>query len=149
MSAFFASRHCPGRAIRAALDWALQQAKARRVVAGGFHSPLEQSVLKLLLEAGGPAVVVLARGVEKARLPNAWQNALAAGALAVVSRQDGSPRLTAAIAAERNSCVAALADELVIAYAAPGSSIEALAAAQAFGKAVHRLPSALAGTSIV
>jgi hypothetical protein len=43
MTAFFASRQCPGAAIRAAMDWALQQAKAKAVVISGFHSPLEQS----------------------------------------------------------------------------------------------------------
>jgi len=45
LTAFFASRQCPGAAIRAAMDWALQQARAKQVVVSGFHSPLEQSVL--------------------------------------------------------------------------------------------------------
>lgn len=45
MTAFFASRQCPGTAIRAAMDWALQQAQSKAVVISGFHSPLEQSVL--------------------------------------------------------------------------------------------------------
>ena len=56
MTAFFASRQCPGTAIRAATEWALQQAKTRQVVISGFHSPLEQSVLQLLLVARSPAV---------------------------------------------------------------------------------------------
>ena len=38
MTAFFASRQCPGAAIRAAMDWALQQAKLKTVVISGFHS---------------------------------------------------------------------------------------------------------------
>lgn len=42
LTAFFASRQCPGSAIRAATDWALQQARAKRTVISGFHSPLEQ-----------------------------------------------------------------------------------------------------------
>lgn len=49
LTAFFASRQCPGAAIRAAMDWALQQARAKRTVVSGFHSPLEQSVLKVLI----------------------------------------------------------------------------------------------------
>ena len=56
MTAFFASRQCPGTAIRVATEWALQQAKTRQVVISGFHSPLEQSVLQLLLVARSPAV---------------------------------------------------------------------------------------------
>ena len=63
MTAFFASRQCPGIAIRAAMDWALAQARAKQVVVSGVHSPLEQSVLKVLLTAGSPAVAVLARPV--------------------------------------------------------------------------------------
>lgn len=63
LTAFFASRQCPGSAIRAAMDWALQQASAKRAVISGFHSPLEQSVLKVLMAAGSPAVAVLARPV--------------------------------------------------------------------------------------
>jgi hypothetical protein len=59
LTAFFASRQCPGTAIRAALDWALQQARTKQVIISGFHSPLEQSVLKVLITARSPAVVVL------------------------------------------------------------------------------------------
>ena len=58
MTAFFVSRQCPGTAIRAAMDWALQQARAKAVVVSGFHSPLEQPVLKVLIKAHSPAVVV-------------------------------------------------------------------------------------------
>lgn len=72
MSAFFASRQCPGIAIRIAIDWALQQAQARRVVVSGFHSPLEQSVLKILIQAHSPVVAVLARPVNGAKLPSEW-----------------------------------------------------------------------------
>lgn len=46
---------------------------------GGFHSPLEQSVLRLLLEGNGTAVVVLARSVAAATLPSTWSAALGAG----------------------------------------------------------------------
>jgi len=44
LTAFFASRQCPGSAIRAAMGWALEQAQKRQGVISGFHSPLEQSV---------------------------------------------------------------------------------------------------------
>ncbi len=68
LTGFFASRQCPGTAIRAAMDWALHQAHAKRAVISGFHSPLEQSVLKVLMAAGSPTVVVLARPVQGAKL---------------------------------------------------------------------------------
>lgn len=79
LTAFFASRQCPGLAIRAAMGWALEQAQKRQGVISGFHSPLEQSVLQLLLQAKSPVVALLARPVADARLPPGWQAALADG----------------------------------------------------------------------
>ena len=44
LTAFFASRRCSGEAIRRAMDWAVEQARNKTPLIGGFHSPLEQSV---------------------------------------------------------------------------------------------------------
>jgi hypothetical protein len=63
----------------------MQQARAKTVVVSGFHSPLEQSVLHVLLSALCPVVVVLARPVQGAKLPPPWKAPLAHGAMAVVS----------------------------------------------------------------
>ena len=94
MPAFFASRQCPGIAIRAALDWALKQARSKTPVISGFHSPLEQSVLKILLEAQSPAVIMLARPVENSRLPPDWKAAISAGNLAVIGPSTKTERIT-------------------------------------------------------
>jgi predicted Rossmann fold nucleotide-binding protein DprA/Smf involved in DNA uptake len=128
MTAFFASRQCPGAAIRAAMDWALQQAKTRQVVIGGFHSPLEQSVLTVLLQARSSVVVVLARPVDSATLPPAWGEALAQGRMAVVSSATAAMRLTHEAAALRNAQVAQLATSIVVAHASPGGSLANLVA---------------------
>lgn len=123
LTAFFASRRCPGHAIRAATDWALHRARAGDAVVSGFHSPLEQSILRLLIEARSPAVVVLARPVATARLRVAWRVALDAGRLAIVSQVERSRRLTEDAAARRNDLAARLARHIVIAYAHPGGSL--------------------------
>ena len=123
LAAFFASRQCPGTAIRAATDWALQQARGRCTVIGGFHSPLEQSVLRLLVEAGGTAVVVLARPVADASLRSEWRDALAAGRMAVISRSTSTQRLTEQAADDRNELAARLADWIAIAQASPGGQL--------------------------
>jgi len=94
LAAFFSSRQCPGAAIRAAMDWALAQARSRQPVVSGFHSPLEQSVLTVLLQARCPVVAVLARPVAGARLPPEWVEPLAQGRMAVVSAATRSGRLT-------------------------------------------------------
>ena len=121
--AFFASRQCPGTTIRAGTQWALQQARQRVVLVGGFHSPLEQSVLRLLLEAGGSAVLVLARPVAHASLRSAWRDALAAGKLALVSASENTHRLSEKDATERNDLAARLANRIVIAYASPDGQL--------------------------
>ncbi len=123
LTAFFASRTCPGVAIRAAMDWALEQASARRAVVGGFHSPLEQSVLRLLLEAHSPVVAVLARPVGEARLKPEWETAIAGGSMAVVSVTTTPKRLTSERAMERNEIVARLASAIVIASVRPGGTL--------------------------
>lgn len=120
--AFFASRQCPGTAIRTATQWALQQARQRVVLVGGFHSPLEQSALRLLLEAGSSAVVVLARPVVNASLRREWRDALVAGKLAVVSAASTTQRLTEQGAIDRNDLAARLADRILIAYMSRGVS---------------------------
>ena len=123
LTAFFASRQCPGTAIRAAMDWALQQARTKRVVVSGFHSPLEQSVLKVLMAAGSPAVVVLARPVAGAKLPPEWSGPLVEGSLAVVSSVATTGRLTQQGANARNEQVALLAQRIVVTYASPGGAL--------------------------
>ena len=123
LTAFFASRQCPGTAIRAATDWALQQVRERCAVIGGFHSPLEQSVLRLLMEARSSVVVVLARPVAGASLNSAWHDALGAGKMAVVSRSASTQRLTEQVADDRNELAARLADRIVVAHASPGGHL--------------------------
>ena len=123
LTAFFASRQCPGAAIRAAMDWALAQASARRAVVGGFHSPLEQSVLRLLLEAHSPVVAVVARPVGDARLKPEWEAAIVGGSMAVVSCSTQAKRLTSTEALERNELAARLAERIVIAHASAGGGL--------------------------
>jgi len=123
LTAFFASRQCPGSAIRAAMDWAIDQARARRLVISGFHSPLEQSVLQLLLHARSPVVVVLARPVIFTRLKPDWKAAIVAGRMAVVSASTEKERLTSKQAAQRNELVARLAESILIAHASPGGGL--------------------------
>lgn len=140
MTAFFASRQCPGTAIRLAMDWALQQAQAKNVVISGFHSPLEQSLLKVLIEAHSPVVVVLARPIEGARLPPEWIERLEQGLMTVVSAITSIARLTGELAAERNNLVSQLATQTVVAHASIGGALEGLCTQwQAQGRQIIQL----------
>lgn len=110
------------------MDWALQQARAKSVVISGFHSPLEQSVLTVLLQARSSVVVVLARPVQSAKLPPEWAEPLAQGHLAVVSVATTATRLTGEVATARNHLVAQLATNIVVAHASPGGALASLLA---------------------
>lgn len=119
------------------MDWALKQAQARNVVVSGFHSPLEQSVLKVLIAAQSPVAVVLARPVQGAKLPPEWVEPLAQGHMAVVSQAAAVRRLTGKGAIQRNVLAAQLADGIVVAHASAGGSLAGLVAEwQAQGRAV-------------
>lgn len=123
LTAFFASRRCSGRAIRAAMDWAVEQARAKTPLIGGFHSPLEQSVLKVMLAAHAPVVIVIARQLHVASLPVAWHEAVQAGTAAVVSMDDTQQRLTAELAIRRNHWIACRASRIVVAVVSPDGSL--------------------------
>lgn len=105
------------------MDWALNQVSTRQVVVSGFHSPLEQSVLRLLLEARSPVVAVLARPVADARLKPDWEAAIAKGCMTVVSDSMQAKRLTSEEAHQRNKLAVQLAEHIVIAYASTGGSL--------------------------
>ena len=123
LTAFFASRHCPGVAIRAAMEWAVEQARLKNPVISGFHSPLEQSVLEVLLTAGAPCVIVIARKPDPARFPQTWTKALLDGTAAVVSMEDSTRRLTSESAERRNTWAAEHATRIVIAHASAGGNL--------------------------
>lgn len=124
LTAFFASRRCSGLAIRAAMDWAIEQARLNTPLIGGFHSPLEQSVLEVMLAVKTPVVIVIARKLETAQLPSKWLIAAQAGMIAVVSMADAPQRLTAELAARRNHWIARHASHIVVAEAAPDGVLE-------------------------
>lgn len=131
MTAFFSSRQCTGKAIRASMDWAILQAKVQKTIVSGFHSPLEQSVLKVLLEAQCPVVAVLARPVQSSRLPKTWICALEKGRMAVVSPTTKDVRLNQKLANQRNIWVATLASEIVVGHINPTGELANLCEAWA------------------
>ncbi|MCX8071704.1 MAG: hypothetical protein N3C12_04560, partial [Candidatus Binatia bacterium] len=58
-----ASRECPGHVLIETLERVPEWVEAGRVLVSGFHSPLEQQVLRSVLRRKGRVVKVLARGL--------------------------------------------------------------------------------------
>jgi predicted Rossmann fold nucleotide-binding protein DprA/Smf involved in DNA uptake len=65
--ALFCSASCPGTIISKTYD--LAQALRRRgsLVVSGFHSPMEQECLRILLQSPNPVIVCMARGIARSR----------------------------------------------------------------------------------
>ena len=122
----FCSSRCPGIAILQAYDMAGLWRDANRCVISGFHSPVEQECLRILLRGTSPVILCPARGLPK-RLPAEWQEALAAGRLLLLSIfPDTESRISVAHASRRNEVVAALADDVWFAHIAPGGEADRL-----------------------
>ena len=125
LTAFFASRLCSGRAIRVAMDWAIEQARSKNPLIGGFHSPLEQSVLEVVLAAHAPVVIVVARQLHAASLPAACR--MAQGNASRYSHRGKcgryAQRLTAEQAIRRNHWIAQRAANIVVAEVSPEGNL--------------------------
>ncbi len=140
---FFCSVRCPGDVILKTYDLARALRIAEVTLIGGFQSPMEKEFLDLVLRGPSEVVVCPARGMGAMRIPKGWKKPLAADRLLLLSFFDDTIRRpTAAIAAQRNAYVAALADRLLIAHAERGGKTETLCKdALAQGKRVFALDS--------
>ena len=122
--AWFCSVKCPGDLILQTYDLARALRAAQIPVIGGFHAPMEKECLRLLLRGQQPIIICPARSIWS-RLPGEWKLPLAQGRLLIVSPFEAKHRqATAALAQARNEFVAALADNIFVAYAFPGSKSE-------------------------
>lgn len=145
--AFFCSQSCPGDIILKAQDWANARGVESAPVIGGFHTPVEREVLRILLRGNAPAIIVLARAEQGWRAPKplgpAIKAAVAAGTAQIVSAFPATQTRTTATTAEaRNRHILTLCHTVLIAHAAPGSKTEALARESiAIGLSLFTLPS--------
>ena len=123
--ALFCSVKCPGTLILQTYDLACALRNAGVTVISGFHSPMEKECLALLLRGTQPVIVCPARSIERMRVPTGWKAPLAEGRLLLLSPfGEKLRRVTTTLAQKRNEFVAALADAVFVAHAAPGSKME-------------------------
>lgn len=128
LTALFCSNRCPGELILKTYDLAKAMRDAGVPAIGGFQTPVETDCLRLLLRGRQPVVVCPARGIRNMRFPRDWHDPLKDGRLLVLSPfPPAQRRPTANTSARRNDFVAALAERVFIAHAAPGGKTEAFA----------------------
>ena len=123
--ALFCSVKCPGNLILQTYDLARSLRQAGVTVIGGFHSPMEQECLTILLRGAQPLLVCPARSLEGMRVPAEYRQPLETGRLLLVSPFNGKDRrITEETALLRNRFVGALADAIFVAHAEPQSKTE-------------------------
>lgn len=121
---FIASRECPGHVLLETLDCVPEWVKAGRVIVSGFHSPLEQQVLRSVLRRKGRVVKVLARGMTDYRPTAEEREPLAAGRMLVITACPPEVRrITRETALARNHLVLALASEIIAPYVTANSPL--------------------------
>lgn len=126
--ALFCSNKCPGEIILKAHDLAQKFKEKSIPTIGGYHSPIEEECLRVLLRGVQPILLCPARSIEKMQLKPAWKDALTDEQLLILSTfESRHNRSTAALANQRNAFVAALADKICIAHAAEDSKTLAFA----------------------
>lgn len=140
---FFCSQSCPGDIILQAQDWANSKGPTSTLIIGGFHTPIEREVLRILLRGTSPVIIVLARAIDGWRASPDIKQAVAAGSAQVISPFPATQRRTTAASAEaRNHHILTLCQTVLFAHAAPGGRTEALAQeAKARGCKLLILPS--------
>jgi len=139
--ALFCSSRSAGQILSRTYDLAQKLRKDGQTVISGFHAPMEKECLNILLRSPHAVIVCPARGLERMRLPSEWRRAFDEERLLVLSCfEPGVSRATAAYAKDRNRLAAAVANNVVIAHAAPGSRLAGLAReVLAWGKTLHTL----------
>jgi predicted Rossmann fold nucleotide-binding protein DprA/Smf involved in DNA uptake len=121
----FCSVKCPGNLILQTYDLARNLRQEGTAVISGFHSPMEQECLKILLRGTQPVIVCPARSIYGMRLKKEFKQPLADGRLLLLSPfTKDKHRVTTENAIIRNRFVAAVADSIFVAHAASGSKME-------------------------
>jgi len=122
-----ASRECPGHVLLETLERVPEWVQSGRVIVSGFHSPLEQQVLRSVLRRKGRVIKVLARGMTDYRPTVEEREPLETGRMLVITAcPPDVRRTTRETALARNRLVLALASEVVVPHVADGSPLAAL-----------------------
>jgi len=111
------SVRCPGSIILKTYDFVKKYRDTETVFVSGFHSPMERECLNILSRGRGKAVWCVPRGIERFRLPKAFETSIQEGRLVVTSVFHSTIRRpTQESSMRRNMFVAAISDEILLPF---------------------------------
>lgn len=123
--AIFCSAVCPADLILQTRDLVQTALGPRMTVISGFHSQGEREALSTLLRGNQPIIICPARSLTKMRIRTEYKKPLDEGRLLFLSFfRSHRHRSDIHMALSRNRFVSAIADKILILYAAPGSKTE-------------------------
>ena len=124
--AFLSSRKVPPSAVMQCYDWAGRMRDEGVCVMGGFQSPLEKDVLKILLKGTQPIVMVLGRKMWSEKyVPEEYRQHIDNGRLLIVSPVSQSVgRVGCQSAALRNRYIVENAQTVVFATLSPDGELD-------------------------
>ncbi|MBM4259433.1 MAG: hypothetical protein FJ147_26485 [Deltaproteobacteria bacterium] len=123
--ALFCSIQCPPTLILQTYELAHALRDAGITVISGFHSPMEKECLSILLQGKQPVILCPARSLDGISISAKKKIALEQERLLLLTSFTAEERRpTTERAQARNALVAALADVVFVAYAAPGGKTE-------------------------
>ena len=128
LTGFLCSRKCPAAKILEAHEtckaWASDPSKT---IISGFHSPVEQECLRLLVQGKANIIYFPAREIEHLRIRREWRPALDQGRMLILTLASfRTRRMSTAETQKRNEIIAELAEDLFIPYATPGGQLALL-----------------------
>jgi predicted Rossmann fold nucleotide-binding protein DprA/Smf involved in DNA uptake len=122
------SVQCPGSVVIKTFDAIRELRDAGVVVAGGFHSPMEQECLEFLLRGKQPIIICPAKHPSGSRLSPALRDAIEVGRVLLVGPFGKEVRRATKVHAQvRNEFVAAISAAILIPHASSGGKAEATA----------------------
>ncbi len=125
--AIVSSKKCPGSIIIKTYDLMRKLRESDITVISGFHSPMEQECLNILLKGKQSVVICPARSIEGMRIKSEYKEPIEKGRLLFLSIfSEKEKRISTERSNKRNCFVAAIADEIVVPYAESGGKTESL-----------------------
>lgn len=123
--ALFCSVKCPGTLILHTYDMVQILRETGMTVIGGFHSPMEQECLAILLRGKQPIIICPARSIEGMRIKAEFKKPLDDGRLLILSPfKENQRRPTIKTTQYRNLFTAALSSVIFVTYAEPAGKTE-------------------------
>lgn len=123
--AIFCSAECPAELVLQTRDLMGTALGSKLTLVSGFHSPGERESLSVFLRGNQPVIICPARSLAKMRIRTEYKRPLDEGRLLFLSFfRSHRHRSDIHMALSRNRFVAAMADKILVLYAAPTSKTE-------------------------